>query len=98
MKRDGLMSSERTILTNETYQQPLLDSIALMAIYHRPLSTHLVPDPDFSKAILLPPPPIIPRKHGPGNVGFVNQEAETNYDYSDVLALYHALIEIKQKH
>ncbi|MBW0560496.1 hypothetical protein O181_100211 [Austropuccinia psidii MF-1] len=46
----------------------------------------------------LPPPPIIPRQDGTVNVGLVNQEAESNYNDADILALYHVLMEIKQKH
>ncbi|MBW0460735.1 hypothetical protein O181_000450 [Austropuccinia psidii MF-1] len=83
---------------NKKFKQPLLDSIDLVSIYLSRLCAHLVQDLDSLKAMLLPPPPIIPGKDGTVNVGLVNQKAESNYNDADVLALYHALTEIKKKH
>ncbi|MBW0554255.1 hypothetical protein O181_093970 [Austropuccinia psidii MF-1] len=48
--------------------------------------------------MLLPPPPIIPRQDGAVKVGLVNQEAESNNHDVDVLARYHASMELKKKH
>ncbi|MBW0566257.1 hypothetical protein O181_105972 [Austropuccinia psidii MF-1] len=98
LKRDRFVTFGCSNLINETFPQPLLDSIYLVFIYHRPLSTHLLQDLDSLKAMLLPPPPIIPGKKGPVNVGLVNQEAESNDNYVDLLALYHSFMEIKKKH
>ncbi|MBW0514449.1 hypothetical protein O181_054164 [Austropuccinia psidii MF-1] len=66
LKTDRLLSSERSNLIKEKFKQPFLDSIDLVAIYHRLISTYLVPDLDSFREMLLPPPPIIPRKCGVG--------------------------------
>ncbi|MBW0522815.1 hypothetical protein O181_062530 [Austropuccinia psidii MF-1] len=47
---------------------------------------------------MLLPPPIIPGQDGAGEVGLVNQEAESNNHDVVVLACYHALMELNKKH